>query len=515
MIILMLGLLTPFRLKEEWIRVCRIKFNRMKNQSSAPFYEALHAYIKNPVIGFHTPGHRGGLSLGEEWQHSEGLLDLDLTEISGLEWKEALEAAESLAADFYHADRSVFLVQGATQGILASLLGCFKPGDTVLVGRNCHVSVINGLILADLIPVFLETDWLDDWEIPAGVNIGSLKKAIENYPELRGFILTNPTYQGIASSLKQYRDIIGDRILIVDEAHGGHLGWCGFEGFDAHREADLWVQGTHKALGSLTQTGLLHFRQGRINIDNLQNQFALISTTSPSFILLSSLDVNRRFLATGGAAKFYHDLDRVKRLKVNLSKLKGIKVLGIDETINGETDIQRILDPWKITVSLLKLGLSGFKVEQVLLQKYQIQAEYADYNQVTLFVAPWQPEGDLERLFEAFQDITQEYSGFPLDILKIPRISTSLRMRPREAIYGTTSLINIKKASGKIAAGTIAPYPPGIPLVIPGEEITPSVVEFVLNVVDNGGFVRGMNHQQEILISCKEDLHEQRNFHHF
>ncbi|HBE77473.1 MAG TPA: lysine decarboxylase, partial [Firmicutes bacterium] len=298
----------------------QLKMEHHLSQSEAPFLEEVLRYSDHPLKAFHTPGHKAGLGLEQEWLRPGLWAQIDLSEIGALDWERALIKAQKLAAEFYQADQSFFLVQGASQGILAVILGAFAPGDKVLVARNCHSSVIHAIVLADLLPIYLELEFLDDWGLPVGIRERSLQQALMANPDCKGVILTNPTYQGVAEPLSHYRELIGERLLIVDEAHGGYLGWSGLDGLDAYRFADAWVQGTHKMLGSLTQTGMLHLRGNRIDRVRINNSLELITTTSPSYILLASLDSKRRFLATTGTELFRKNIEMVMALKKNIAE---------------------------------------------------------------------------------------------------------------------------------------------------------------------------------------------------
>jgi arginine decarboxylase len=471
-----------------------------QSQADAPFMEELKRYGAARRIGLHTPGHRGGLSLGMDWAASP-VLNWDLTEIPGLDWEGALERAAALAAEFYRAEHSFFLVQGATQGILGALLGAFGPGATVLVARNCHGSVLNGLILAGLTPVYLEVDLLPDWNVPAGVNLDSLIKAVRDYPHCQGLIVTNPTYQGIATRLDRYREIIGERLLLVDEAHGGHLGWSGFPGYDAYGTADIWVQGTHKLLGSLTQTGILHLNTGRIGFDAVQRGIGLVSTTSPSFILLAALDANRRFLADGGSSLFLENLPRMVRLKAELRRIPGLQLL--DDRFFPASGL--IADPWKLVVNPNQLGLSGYRLERLLRTGYRIQAEYADLTQVTCFLAPWQPREDLEQLIRAIREIcdNSRLTGKPIvKPVELPGIPLRA-LDPRDAAFAPALEVPLSQAEGRIAAVAVAPYPPGIPLLTPGELIRKEDIRYIEALLEQGGLVRGIDPRHRMICCVK------------
>ncbi len=460
--------------------------DRSKNDYEAPFFDGLLTYRRNPGRSFHTPGHKSGRGLEAVWSTLGNWAELDLTEISGFDWEGNLRAAEAKAAQLFAADTSFFLTQGATQGILGGMLGAFAPGSRVLVARNCHVAVSKGLILADLEPVYLEVDWLSDWDLPVGINLESLAQALIRYPDACGLILTNPTYQGIATALHPIREVLGERILFVDEAHGGHLGWSGRPGYEASAVADLWVQGTHKIHGSLTQTGLLHLSGKRLTVDRIRQGMELISSTSPSFLFMASLDSTRRYLASEGRELFQERLPRVAELKQRISRLPGFVLL--DETVLTTG----VLDPWKIVLATDRC--SGLQLERILVKQFQIQPEYADQRQVTLFLTPWQEPASWESLYQALQWIgnhaVPETAGSDPQQLRLG--IPPLRMKPRAAVNADAELVGLNTAAGRIAAAALIPYPPGIPVIAPGELVRSEEVDGLLQLARCGGAIRGV-----------------------
>ncbi len=428
----------------------------------------------------------------EPWCQDPDWAGLDLTEVAGFDWQRGMEEAQDLAAALFRADRSFLLTQGATQGILAGIAGAFRPGDTVLIGRNCHSSVIKALILADLNPVFVAVDQLPEWSIPAGVNLRALQASVQNHPEAAGGVFTNPTYQGIAGPVAAYRTLLGpERILFIDEAHGGHFGWIGRPGYDAHTAADLWVHGAHKMHGSLTQTGWLHLRYGRIDEAMVAERLDLISTTSPSYLLLASLDSNRRFLAGTGARLFRERLTAILGWKERLRAIPGLSVLSKAALTGGRT-----VDPWKITLAGSRI--SGYWMAERLRRDHRIAAEYADSRQVTLIAAPWQEPQELERLYSALAALMTGAPPLAQEAAAIPDVIPPLLMRPRQAAFGRRDWVALAQARGRIAAGMIAPYPPGIPALVPGELIGPDQIAWVGSVARQGGWVNGMDRQERI-----------------
>lgn len=461
----------------------------------APLFEEIRRYARQPLVPFHTPGHKAGRGLERDWEALGFPAKLDLTEIPAFQWAKSTEEAEELAARFFRADQTVFLTQGASQGIIGGILGAFSPGDKVLVLRSCHGSVIRGIILAGLRPVFVEAEFLPGFNIPAGIHMDSLRYRIRENPDCKGLIITNPSYQGVAVPMQAIREVIGRRILMVDEAHGGHFQWMGFKGYNAFDVADIWVHGTHKILGSLTQTGMLHIKEGRVDPDRIKAKLALITTTSPSYILLASLDSSRRWLETHGARLFFKKMPYIRDYKNSLARLEGVRVLTEDQ-FNGPDE--KLVDPWKICIHFQAPGLTGCQADRILRKKYRIQSEYADISQITFLVAPWQAEPELDRLKKALKEITSikdwkeiqpksSFSGIYPD--SIP----PLRMTPREAAMEPGELIPLEKAAGRIAAAIIAAYPPGIPLVVPGELISLREVDYIREIIAHHGLVNGVD----------------------
>lgn len=464
------------------------------SQRQAPLFEELLRYSESPLIPFHTPGHKMGVGLEPEWFKTGIAAGIDLTEITALDWSGALAKAQMLAARFFKADQSFFLTQGASQGIIGSLVGLFTPGDKVLVARNCHLSVIKGIIIAGLNPVFIETEFLPDWGISSGIKDSALRAKIKDNPDFKGLLVTNPTYQGITNRIQNYRAVIGEKLLIVDEAHGGHLEWSGIPGYNAYEAADLWVQGTHKIMGSFTQTGMLHLRSAKIEPGRIHQGVDLISTTSPSYILLASLDSNRRFLAKKGRRLFREKLPELKKLRSQIAACNGVQIL--EESLKAD----EVIDPWKITLSFRLSGVSGYQAAAVLEKDFRIQPEYADINQVTFLIAPWQAQADLETLYRAVAAISNRKAGKLAPLNWAPSSLPAQIMPVREGAFAIKTTVPLEDAIGRVAAGIIAPYPPGVPLLIPGELIGKDEIESIKRTLSLGGIVRGLDSGAKIAV---------------
>lgn len=464
------------------------------SQKQAPFFEGLLSYSKRPLVPFHTPGHKMGVGLERDWFDNGLPARIDLTEITAFDWSGTLDKAQLLAAGFFKADHSFFLVQGASQGIIGALTGLFTPGDKILVARNCHLSVIKGIILAGLTPVFVETEILPDWGIPYGPKDSDLQEKIKANPDFKALIVTNPTYQGITKRVQSYRDMVGDKLLLIDEAHGGHLEWSGITGYNAYEAADLWIHGTHKIMGSLTQTGMLHLRSPKIRPDLIRQGIDLITTTSPSYILLASLDSNRRFLAEKGSGLFLQRLPVIKQIHNQIAACKRIRIL---EQL-PEADM--VIDPWKITLSFNLLGLTGYQAATILENDFRIQPEYADLNQVTFLLAPWQDQADFAALYQAVAAISNRNPGKPAPFYSRPQTLPTPIMPVRETVFFPKVAVSLEEAVGRVSAGIVAPYPPGVPLLIPGELIRNEEIESITETLALGGIVHGIDSEFRIKV---------------
>ncbi len=466
----------------------------MFTQEDAPLFEALLAYTKRRMFPFHMPGHRGGAFAERAWRRrGKNLFPLDLTEVSEVAAGRDLDffwrAAEELAAQAFDARRSYFLVNGASSGILAALLSVGRPGAKILIARNCHLSVINGLVLSGLVPVFLTPRWIDGH--PALPSPAVVEEALRRHPDAVALLVTNPGYQGIYGPLAELAATAkaAGVPLLVDEAHGGHLRFLGREVDASAAGADLWVWGTHKLMGSLTQTGLLHLGPEKIAPGRVEQALSLINSTSPSYLLLASLDSTRRHLYRYGRELFARAAASGERIRKELSDLPGVKVLTEKDLPPGYG-----LDPLKVVFSLAPAGWPGYAVEKVLREKYRVQVEYADLRNVYLIVSPAQRPGEVRGLCKACRALAKTHGpGVGEERTPPPLTAGELLLTPREAASAATTWVPLPAAAGRVAAGWVAAYPPGIPLWIPGERITGTMLEWAAAFQAAGGCLRGLH----------------------
>lgn len=451
------------------------------------------AYGKRRMLPFHMPGHRRGGFAERVWRRKgKDLFPLDLTELPEVACGRDLDffwrAAEELAARAFDARRSYFLVNGASSGILAALLSVGRPGAKILIARNCHLSVINGLVLSGLLPVFIPPRWIDGH--PALPSPTTIEEALRRHPDAVALFVTNPGYQGIYGPLAGVAAAArtAGLPLLVDEAHGGHLRYLGREVEASAVGADLWVWGTHKLMGSLTQTGLLHLGSEKIPAGRVEQALSLTGSTSPSYILLASLDSTRRHLYLHGRELFARAAAYGEKIRNELANLPGVKVLTGEELPKGYH-----LDPLKVAFSLAPAGWPGYAAEKVLREEYRVQVEYADLHNLYLIISPAQKPREIRGLLKACRALAGTRGpGGDEKTAPPPFSGGEPLLPPREAVSAVAARVPLRAAAGRVAAGWVAAYPPGIPLWTPGERITGAMVEWALAFRAAGGWLRGL-----------------------
>ncbi len=464
-------------------------------QKDAPLFDNFHQYSRREIAAFHTPGHRGGRGCEGLFRRLGGdLLALDLTELKGANLEQdpdfLLRAAEKLAAEAFGAAHSYFLVNGASSGVVTAFLALKGKGSTVLVARNAHVSVLNGLVLSGLKPIFLSPTWVEG--LPCLPAAETVAKALAAHPQVAGVFVTNPGYHGIYGPLDAIATLCQARKvpLVVDEAHGGHLRYIDPAIPEASRVgADLWVWGLHKLMGSLTQTGVLHLGSTVFSREAVEEALTLVSSTSPSYLLLSSLDSARRQLYFHGREMFTQAAELGSFLRRSCRDRPRLKIMTAAHLPPGYG-----LDPTKVVVSLTAAGWSGLDAEEILRRKYGVQAEYADRDYLYFFISYAQKKQEVTALGEALLALaaTPGPERGSRRLNPPPWAEAPLRLSPRAATQRPAVYLNLAEAAGQIAAGWVGAYPPGIPLWVPGEEITRSMLEWLTAFQAHGGYVRGL-----------------------
>ena len=463
------------------------------DQRRAPVAEAMKAYARDGALAFHTPGHKQGLGahpLLRELITPEGLRE----EVSLMEELDDLQEptmcireAEALAAELYGADAAWFMINGTSGAIHTMLMGTLHPGDVVLVPRNAHRSLVGGIILAGARPIYIQPVIDARLGIAMGLRLADIEAAVEAHPEARALVLVYPTYYGVTIDLAAVAALVHSHglLLLVDEAHGPHLKFSEalpMQAIDAG--ADLAAQSTHKITGSLTQTSLLLGKGTRIDYERVRQAASLLQSTSPNQLLLASLDIARLQLAEQGPALIGRAVGLAEALRASINEIDGLWSFG-SEYMGG--DGADALDLTKVTVSVRGLGISGPEAEAILRHEYKIQCELSDAFNLLFIISYADTERETALLLTALQRLAKEHHGqgifaVPADLPPVPRCG----LDPRTAFFADVKPVSFDEATGRIAAEQVMFYPPGIPILAPGDIIDAAAVRYIRSMQQLG-----------------------------
>ncbi len=442
--------------------------------NSCPIVDAMKNYSADDVTPFHTPGHkhgRGAHELLREMLTPEGLrVEVSLMdELDDLHAPHAcIRDAQKLAAQLWHADETIFFVNGTTSAIQAMIFGTLNAGDLIFVPRNAHRSVISGLILSGAVPIFLPVEFDAEFNLPLNVTVETVERAIKKFPQAKALLLVSPNYYGVAANVSKIAQIVhaAGMLLLVDEAHGAHLTFSEKLPPSAiEAGADVSAQSTHKILGSLTQTSMLQMKRSA-PVERIKLAASLLQTTSPNQILLASLDIARLQLEQNPQL-VTRAVDLSLKLRGQLTR-HGLKIFA-PKAFD--------FDPTKITVNVSTRGLTGSQAEEFL-RRQKIQCELSDSDNVLFLMTFADDESTAVKLVDGLKLLPAR------DAIKLPppTVTTSItraKLSPRETFYAPTTTVKLRDAVGKICAEEVTFYPPGIPLLMFGEEISAEVVDLI------------------------------------
>jgi len=467
------------------------------DQSRTPYFDVLLDYVDSGVIPFHTPGHMQGRGMDRTFRDfiGDNVLAIDLTQIRGLDDllqpTEAIEEAQELAAEAYGSDHSFFLINGSTSGNQIMMMAALNPGQKIALPRNSHKSAMGGLIMSGVHPVWMKPEVDDALHMDHTVTPEIVRATLEAHPDVAAVYVVSPTYYGVAADLEGIAEVAHEYgiPLLVDEAWGPHFHFHPALPIDAlEAGADLCINSTHKMLGSLSQTAMLHHKGPRVKLDRLKAVVKLFLSTSPNLVLVASLDVARRQMAMEGRALLSRTIEIANDARRRLNAIPGIYCFGEEQL--GKPGVFD-LDPTKITITVKALGYTGYEAEEILRRRYNVQCELADlFNCLALFTIGTTQEA-ADRLVYGVKELSRE--DRPIDVFSpsgvlerrlqtgtynLPAIPP-LRMNPREAFLAETEILRFKSSAGRICAEVITPYPPGIPVISPGEAITPEIISYL------------------------------------
>jgi arginine decarboxylase len=470
-------------------------------QPTAPYLDALVSYGFRGSVRFHVPGHKGGPGAdpGLRSAMGERALALDISQdIEGIDVGRAptpYDRAEQLAAEAYGAGRTWFLTNGASQGNHALCLALAPPGAHVLVQRNSHASVVDGLVLSGGMASFVTPEYDDELGMAHGVTPEALEVELARGPDISAAFIVSPTYYGMVADIEGCARVAHEAgaALIVDNAWGSHFGFHpALPESPLRLGADAVLASTHKIVGSLTQSAMLHVgRDGYVDADAVARAVRLVRSTSPSSLLLASLDSSRRQLAVHGEALLERTMAASARSQVAIDAIPGCSVVG--DGIVGRPGIAA-RDPLRIVIDVRGTGCTGYELASALRAAYDIYVELATHATLVLVLGLGQPVEPLERFAHDFAQTVRSMSK-PGEGPRLSLPQASLEHETvvpiRDAFLGHGETVPVDDAIGRISCESIAGYPPGVPTLLPGERITADVVSYLRELTEAGARLHG------------------------
>lgn len=448
-----------------------------ERQKRAPLYEQLERHVKRRPHPFHVPGHKMGHSFDSEGRHRfQTILELDLTEINGTDDlhqpQGVIAEAQELAAEAFGAEETRFLIGGSTVGNLALIMSVCRPGDKILVQRNCHKSVYHGIIMAKATPIFLVPAVDLATGVAAGVRREDVERALHAHPDAKAVFLTNPTYYGMGIDLEKMAATVHryDIPLLIDEAHGPHFGFHPAFPLSAMQSGvDAAVQSTHKMASAMTMSSMLHVRGERIDRDRLYRHLAMIQSSSPSYVLMASLDLARRHLVTEASEEWDRLLPQLDKLRERTGRLAWLEWPEVNAS-----SVYATLDPLKLFLHVRTEQIDGLALQHVM-EKHGIYAELADSSHVLLAASAGTSSRDLDSLTCLLETLDLEVEPGEERVLEAGVVSSHyLReqvVSMDEAVDAPSEMVSLENSLGRIVAEMVIPYPPGIPVLVPGERM--------------------------------------------
>ena len=494
----------------------------MLDQSCTPLLNALTQCTRRQHAAFYTPGHKHGQGTTSHHQlFGQPAFRADFPELPELDNLFAPEGviaeAQALAAQLFGADKTWFLANGSTCGIEAAILATVQPREKIIIPRNVHTSVISGLILSGAIPIYIAPDYSQTWDIPLAISPNKITQALSKHPDAKAVLLVSPTYHGISSNVGEIAAITRQHNipLIVDAAHGPHFAFHPALPTSALAAgADIVIHSTHKVLSAFTQAAMLHVQGQRVDIGGLSRALQLTQSTSPSYLLLGSLDAARHQMATAGQALMTHTIALADRATAQINALERLNVLQPHWTDNRANDQNtpagEVSKAWisqgdrtRLTVNVTGLGITGFQADEALHTQYCVTAELPALCTLTFIVSLGNTEQDISKLVDGFKQLSQQKlppkaahtlinHSANISFSETASLSAvGAIITPRQAFFAPKRALPSDQAIGKLCAETICPYPPGIPLLLPGEKITASAIAQLKTTLAAGGLITG------------------------
>ena len=461
-----------------------------ERQEQAPIYEALKRLRRMRVVPFDVPGHKRGRGNQELTDFlGQDCMDADVNSMKPLDNLchpvSVIKEAEDIAAEAFGAANAFFMVGGTTSAVQSMIMYACKSGEKIIMPRNVHRSAINALILTGAVPVYVNPDVNKQLGIALGMSVEQVETAIRENPDAKAIMVNNPTYYGICSDLRRITELAHAHgmLVLVDEAHGTHFYFGdSFPVTAMAAGADCASVSMHKSGGSLTQSSFLLLGEN-VNADYMRQVINLTQTTSASYLLLSSLDISRKRLALNGKEIFAQTVEMAEYARREINEIGGYYAYS-RELINGDSIYD--FDISKLSVYTLPVGLAGIEVYDLLRDEYDIQIEFGDIGNILAYISVGDRKRDIERLISALAEIRRRFGSSGGELMTQEYISPIVAQTPRRAFYAGKESLPLDEAAGRICSEFVMCYPPGIPILAPGELITPEIIAYIRYAKEKG-----------------------------
>jgi lysine decarboxylase len=481
----------------------------MDTQQKTVLVDALRKHLNNRVVRFDVPGHKGGRG-NKEFRDfiGEEAMRMDVNSMKPLDNlchpTSVIREAQDIAAKAFGAKEAYFMVSGTTGSVQAMIMSTCKAGDKLIMPRNVHRSAINALVICGATPVYINPGLNKKLGISLGMSVSDVKKAIKENPDAKAILVNNPTYYGICSDLKSIVKLAHENnmLVLVDEAHGAHFYFGDNMPISAMAAgADMAAISMHKTGGSLTQSSILLSGE-RINADYVRQIINLTQTTSSSYLLLTSLDAARKNLSINGKALFKKTIDFAEYARTEINKLGGFYAYGRELIDN---DMVCDFDSTKLSVFTKDIGLAGIEVYDILRDEYNIQIEFGDLGNILAIISAGDRGLEIERLISSLAEIKRLYSKDSAGMFDHEYIDPIVVMPPQKAFFSNKQYIPIIESAGKISGEFVMAYPPGIPILAPGEKITEEIISYIMYAKEKGCLLTGTEDMNVEFINVIDD----------
>jgi len=488
------------------------------DHNKTPYFTKLVEYNNKNAAHFDVPGHKMGAIKDDFYQYvGPNVLSIDLNAPRGLDNlsnpKGVIKEAQDLMADAFGADGAFLLTQGTSQGIMAMITATVKAKEKILIPRNVHKSIINGLILSGAIPVFIKPQMDINLGIANGVTVADVKACIEEHPDAKAILIINPTYFGVASNIKQIVKLAhqAQMVVLIDEAHGSHFAFhSDLPPSGIQAGADVAACSLHKTVGSLTQSSILLTKGDKVSHGRIRTILNILSSTSPSSLLMASLDCARKNIYFNGPKELERVIKLAQATRERINKIKGVEAILPEYFTKGK---EFEYDLTKIIIKVSDLGITGFEAYKEMFDDSKVQLELAETHILLAIFSMGSTQADAEALIKGLEALSNKHQNNQKEIKAIIADTyPESYIRPREAAaHAPVKFVKLADAVDEIAAESIMIYPPGIPIVIPGEILSQDVIEDLYFYADQGSTILSDTDGDLIKVIDKDNWHRWEN----